>query len=60
MATAQEVAEEVQSAESQTLKALLLANRAQAHLKLQHWEPQLQPIALPLVTIAPLLVTLQC
>eukprot|EP00435_Cladocopium_sp_Y103_P072829 s290_g41.t1 len=33
-----EVAEEVQAAESQTLKALLLANRAQAHLKLQHWE----------------------
>ncbi|CAL1172345.1 unnamed protein product [Cladocopium goreaui] len=32
-----EVAAEVQ-AESQTLKALLLANRAQAHLKLQHWE----------------------
>jgi hypothetical protein len=39
--TPQEVAAEVQ-AESQTLKALLLANRAQAHLKLQHWEPQLQ------------------
>lgn len=39
---AQEVAEEVQAAESQTLKALLLANRAQAHLKLQHWEPCLQ------------------
>ena len=35
----QEVAEEVHTAESQTLKAVLLANRAQAHLKLQHWEP---------------------
>eukprot|EP00434_Breviolum_minutum_P033996 symbB.v1.2.030086.t1/scaffold3353.1/size58589/6 len=33
-----EVAQEVQAAESQTLKALLLANRAQAHLTLQHWE----------------------
>lgn len=44
----QEVAQEVQAAESQTLKALLLANRAQAHLTLQHWEPWLYTDALRL------------